>query len=376
MHTVKPLSVIPFMFLDKIGSQVHFRGMKMNFTHPFLLYLFLSISVLPLMAEARYVETSENICTPVDFRETFELKMRNQNKLSWCYAHAAADYLQFTYRIPEQISAADIAINYSKSKWSRFVTLVRNTFNKKARGEPAQTGLIKHAVQMIRPQGYCPESSLPSDEWTKIYPDGRTEKVEILTAVMESFQLQKQVRSGAILSSEELPWRYHFQNISTREEFFNLLRDSKRKNFLSKLRSMACAPDRKPFPSSESVYGKMYIRGPLTFARINGSIDWARAPVTIDFFSDILENYDRPKRRISELHTVLLYGRKFNVETQQCEYLIKDSYGASCEKYDPKIKCESGYLWLPENKLYKQMTSFYSLFSEPSETETDPSLLP
>lgn len=315
-----------------------------------------------------YVPTSEAICKPVDFRQTFPLEMRNQNNLAWCYAHSAADYLQFTYQLSEQISAADIAILYSNSKWSRFLKFFQGLFDGDVRREPAQTGLIKDAVKMIRAQGYCPESSLPSDEWTRLYSDGRTEKVEILKAVMDMYNLHTQVHKNAVPSAEDLPWRYQFKNIPTTQEFYNLLRSSKKSQLLRSLRIAACQKDRKRFEDLP-IETAFRIKGPLTFARINGTMDWAKAPVSIDFFSDVLRNFDHPKRRIKDLHTTLLYGRRFNTNSGQCEYLIKDSYGPQCSKYDPQIACEAGYVWLPENKLYRALTSVYFMSRPRSDLE-------
>lgn len=320
---------------------------------------FLFLLLISLNAHAYYA-TSEEACTPVDLRQAFPLKMRNQNELGWCYAHSAADYLQFNYKIGEQISAADIAINYSQSKWSRMVTFFRNTFDRAQRGHPAQTGLIKYAVRMILPQGYCPESSLPSDEWTRVGADGQSSRVEILRASLDLFDLQADIRFGKIASPAALPWRYEFKNLRTADAFYELLRASTRKNVLLRLREAACAPDRKPFPETSAPMS-FRLKGKRVFQRINSQFDEEQAPLTIDFFSDVLKHYDSPRINVNNLHTVLTVGRRFDADAGECSYLIKDSYGAQCSKYDPKIKCEGGYVWLPESKLYRSLLSTYIL---------------
>lgn len=317
------------------------------------------ISVNAIKAHAYYA-TSESACTTVDLRHNFPLKMRNQNDLAWCYAHAAADYLQYTYKIDEQISAADIAVNYSKSKWSTFLTFMRDIFRRELRKEPAQTGLIKFAVQMILPQGYCPESSLPSDEWVRIKSDGTSSKVEILQAALDLRSLHAAVKSGKIRSPSQLPWRYDFKNIRSANAFYDLLKSSSKKNLLLKLRSHACTPDRKPFPTS--LANNFKIKNKHVFRRFNQHFNHDQAPLTIDFFSDLLRNYDRPTRKIDDLHTVLMIGRRFDSDAGECSYLIKDSYGEQCSRYDPKIKCEGGYVWLPESKLYRALVSSFILY--------------
>jgi hypothetical protein len=319
---------------------------------------FLFLLLFGLSAQAYYA-TPEESCALVDLRGDFQLKMRNQHELGWCFAHAAADYLQFTYKIDDQISAADIAINYSQTKGSRFVTFFRNTFDRSVRNQPAQTGLIKYAVRAILPQGYCPESSLPSDEWTRVSAGGVTSKVEILQATLDLFELQAEVKTGSVTSPDALPWRYDFKNIRSAGAFYDLLKQRTRRNLLLRLRAKACATDRKPFPAPSAPMSFRF-KGKRVFQRINSQFD-RRAPLTIDFFSDLLKHYDSPAISLNNLHTVLTVGRRFDTDADECSYLIKDSYGEQCSKYDPKIKCEGGYVWLPESKLYRSLLSTYLL---------------
>jgi hypothetical protein len=304
---------------------------------------------------AKYYSTPENECTTVDFRETLNLKMRNQNNVSWCFAHAASDYLQYAFNLEEQISAADVAINYSQTSASRLIHFFKGIIAPNSRALPAQTGFIKLAVKKIIPQGYCPESALPSDEWNRVESNNSVEsKVEIKQSILDTFALQKKVKSGEINSASDLPWYFKFKNID-RDGFYDLLKHSKKTRLMLNLRAAACKNERKPF-GSQKVGSDFQIRGKYVFKNMNATFN-RKMPVTIDFFSDIFRNFDHPKNNLNDLHTVLVYGRKFDSVTGQCNYMLKDSYGEQCKKYDPKIPCEGGYVWLPENKLFKAMTS-------------------
>jgi hypothetical protein len=290
------------------------------------------------------------------------MKMRNQNNLGWCYAHAASDYLQFTYNLPEQVSAADIAINYSKSKWSRFLTFFTHLFDRELRQEPPQTGLIKYAVQMILPQGYCPESALPSGEWTRVDQNNQRSQQEILQSVLDSYDFQKKIQSEKIKTADELPWFFEFKNIN-RDQYFSILKKSNHNALLENIRQAACKNERIPFPHREQVGIDFQLRTNRVFQNMNASFDRG-SPVTIDFFSDVLKHYDSPKRNFSTMHTVLLYGRKYDQQAKECVYMIKNSYGDDCRHagsnglpYDPKIVCEGGNVWLPESKMFRAMTS-------------------
>ena len=325
--------------------------------------LLFGLSLFLTQAHAsKYFYTPESQCTPIDFRQIFPMKMRDQHDLGWCYAHAASDYLQYAYQLPVQVSAADIAINYSKSNLSRFLNFFTQIFSREMRGQPAQTGLVKKAVKMILPQGYCPESAFPSDEWTRVDPqDQHRGKQEILQSIMDTFALQKRIHNGVIKNVDQLPYYYEFKNID-RDRYFSLLKNSSKKRLLENMRIAACRNERAPFPNQQ-VGLNFQFRTRYAFQSINASFDRGM-PVVIDFFSDVLKRYDHPKRNLGSLHTVLLYARKFDPVAQECTYMIKNSYGDDCSKagtdgrpYDPKIVCEGGNIWLPESKMFRAMTS-------------------
>ena len=142
-----------------------------------------------------FYTTGQEGCSTVDLRSTFPLKMRNQGDVSWCYAHAAADYLQFFHRIPTQISAADIAVNYNKRRWPRLLKLLRG-------GVVPETGFIRSAIFDISSIGYCPEDYFPSETWTKRIlvgeHAGETVQVPLEKAVKEIFNLVHHVEAGFI----------------------------------------------------------------------------------------------------------------------------------------------------------------------------------
>ncbi len=304
-----------------------------------------------------YLATSAPQCSTLDFRQKFALTMRNQHHMNWCFAFATADALQSIYQIPEPISAADIAINYSKSNWARFLHFTRSILSSKVRHEPDQTGLVTLAAKMIQPQGYCPESALPSEVWSKVYSDGHQESVELLPAILDLFKLQKKVINQEIKTSEALPYFYEFAQIN-KSTFFNLLKTNTQKTFLESLRLQACQGQRKSFglSSSDRFHAKLHLRSRNTFKQMNASFEKG-IPVTVDFFSRVLKNIDAPTHIFKAYHTVLLYGRAYDPEQKECRYLMKNSYGESCNDYDSRLKCEKGYLWIPEHALFKSMTT-------------------
>jgi hypothetical protein len=300
-----------------------------------------------------YVPTSEENCSPVDFRKTFPLESRDQKSIAWCFAHSTADALQYVEKTPIQISAADIAINYSKSDWSQFLHFFKRLLSRNERDRPADTGLAKFAAQMIIPQGYCPEAVLPSSDWTRVNVDGTKAQDEIADAALNMFKLQAQVKDGEIPTPADLPYFYEFKHID-QVTFYTLLLTTKKLNLLENLRVAACNGERISFTHPPQLI--MNLRGEHAFENINATLD-RKMPLTVDFFSTILLNIDAPLDITKHFHTILLYGREFDRAIGECRYLLKDSHGESCTKYDPRLKCDHGYLSIPESTLFRTMTS-------------------
>ena len=306
----------------------------------------------------QFEPSSPSYCSNIDLRQDFELKMRNQQETSWCFAHAASDLLQFQYRISEQISAADIAISYSETDISKAITNLKKIFGNRNK-TPAETGFIKIAIDNILNQGYCPESALPSEKWLKVDRNGNQTEIEITQAISEIADIQEKIQRKDYKGPNELPWYFKFENIN-QETFFNTLLSTSKKNIFTRLKDIACFYTRKPFPNLE-LNPVFKLKSKNNLQSIHQMLD-NRTPVTIDFFGDVLRNYKNPKKRINELHTVLVYGRKFDSEKNKCMFLIKDSYGEQCNKYDKLIECEKGNLWLAEDKIFNSMTSSLIFF--------------
>lgn len=308
--------------------------------------------LLTLASDAfAYYSTPESLCTPIDLRTEFPMKIRDQGAINWCYAHATADYLQFYNRLPVQISAADVAIYYNRRFWPRFLQFLNGDL-------VAQTGLIRDSLRDLSKTGYCPEEYLPSDRWIKKHQDGaltHTEAVDLKVATQEIAELSEMVSLGIYTQLSDLPFVYVFKDVSA-EQFFEILSRHPLRNLFNELRAQACDAHRTPFPNLIPK-SRMHFRGKNTFVRINHVLD-QHLPVSVDFFYQVLENQDEFKRKFGEIHTTLLTGRRFNAESGECQYLIKNSYGTDCSSYDPRHQCEGGNIWVNESVLYRAMTSY------------------
>lgn len=62
-------------------------------------------------------------------------------------------------------------------------------------------------------------------------------------------------------------------------------------------------------------------------------------------------------------HHSTLIGRRFNKKTEQCEYLLRNTWGTDCSQYPDRFECQEGNLWIPQNELMKHAKGFMTFDS-------------
>ena len=296
-----------------------------------------------------YYPTAEKSCTEIDLRNDTLASVRDQGGISWCYAFTASDMLAYTFDKAERISAADLALNYNNSLIGRIMTGVDPN------GTPHETGFNKVALSKAMKNGFCPEEVFPSENWIKV-SNGKEEIIPMPQAMKEIADLHKDRNE---LTLENLPFHIAFKNVD-REKFLELLKTKKLTTFYNNLRHTACADDRQNFDTRWKV--KMAIRNPKIFLRLSEQLELGRI-VGLDYDSRILKNYESRGVKLSELHTSSIVGRRWNREHESCEYLIRDSHGVQCTRYDQRYECENGNVWLKESQIYGSMTSLVYMLS-------------
>jgi hypothetical protein len=319
---------------------------------------------LPGLALAGFHRTPENQCAPLDLRNSTLGEVRNQGQLSWCYAFSAADMLGHAFDQKERISAADIALNYNETAAGKFVRWLNfNLLDRKSRSQmsviPHETGFNKVALMAAMQEGYCPESVFPSENWTLVYPgaSGLVEKtLPLKVALTEIGKLHQQ---RARLAPDNLPFYPKLKHLNPKN-FSELLKSPSQMLLYRNLRNIVCQKDRMEFSHRWKV--KMSLRHPNIFGRINEQLQLGRL-VAIDYDARILESQSHQGIKLSELHTTSIVARRWNEQKNSCEYLIRDSHGRQCRRYDPSYDCENGQVWLDESVLYPSMTSMVYMLS-------------
>ena len=308
-----------------------------------------------------YIKTDKENCSPLDLRNEKLQEVRNQKKLSWCYAFTAADMLTYTFDLKEDASAADVAINYNDSDIGQFMRWLSETFGRSSsQGEletfmmPHQTGFNKVALSRAMRDGYCPERIFPSESWTKMTRSGdqwTESQIDLKSAMLDIYSLLKKQQT---LNLENLPFYFHFKNVESPEAFFDLIKGQKLSTFYSKLRKEVCKFDRIKFQHRYDVM--MYLKDQFTFFVVNKQLNQGQM-VGIDYDSRILTDNRNISIELSELHTSSLVGRRWNQNSGQCQYLIRDSHGNQCSRYDASYECLGGQVWMDESKLYANLLS-------------------
>lgn len=303
---------------------------------------------LPALAWS-FTPTSEMSCTDLDLRTESLGQVRNQGKISWCYAFTASDMLAHAARSGQRYSAADLALNYNESLVGRIMSKVMPN------GNPHETGFNKIALEKAMKDGTCPESVFPSEKWMRVAAD-KSQEVPMPEAMKEIAALHSRRRS---LKADSLPFHYQFRHVD-RQKFFELLQTKHLRTFYQRLRLTACQGERREYGARWRV--KMVLRNQKIFSRINQQLDRGRL-VGLDYDARILENKDHTGIKLSELHTSSIVGRRWNRGKNICEYLIRDSRGPQCTRYDASYECQSGNVWLTESQIFSSLISVVYMLS-------------
>ena len=284
----------------------------------------------------------QRTCTPVDLREHLP-PVRDQDSIGWCYAFTAADLLSF--KLKKNISAVDIALNYNKEYNKEEYN---NTLSHKilelleiVDEETFEGGQIDKSIKYLNANsGACLESNMRSDDNTygELYSN-------ILT-------LKNSLDENPNACENEVKSIFPNQDMNS---LLKIAAETNKNSLLEELRHQNCLP-RIPVEKfkikSESDVEKFE-----TAKKITPYLDTIDKQLSenniigIGYHAQILfQKNDHPDDSIKPTpHGSSVVGRRFNEKNGECEYLIRNAQGRSCDYYD--FDCEEGNIWLPRSKL-------------------------
>lgn len=294
---------------------------------------------------------SEAECTSVDLRAQVG-PIRNQGNIGWCFANAGADLMGYEFSKElggKQVSAIHVAMSFN-------TTLYRNAFDE---GGSAFGALHTYLLTEDR---VCLQT-VEDELMNRGLQIPIKSKLEAISQLKKSYDLQTQNPKA---------WDQFYQQWSNLKKhnslifsmgdtkLMNLLETSSEHQLPMRIADTLCAKQSVPV----KVKSRIEMLSPwMPLTNQNDLVDKIDQQLTrknilgLAYYASFMTTPDGAIYSDSK-HMSVLVGRKWNQESRQCEYLIRNSWGESCNSYTNPIlkgKCEKGNVWMPEDALKKIM---------------------
>jgi len=278
--------------------------------------------------------------------------VRNDSASEWCYAFLTADLL--SWQLGQVVSAADVGIIYNDESGTRRPGQAHSAMD---RG-----GRMTEAFDFMVRKGMCLEADMPSQDFLVSRGDGTGESYGLrgLLAEIEGATRRRDPARGGVPCSDWETARAMFPWLGYRD-FADILARSSERDLINRLQERNCGGRRVFFPKP---VGLLTVRGPLgsvyepavqdrLFERIDAELEAGGivgVGLSAKFYSQGYSSRD--------FHAVSVVGRRYNPETRQCEYKVRDTSGEGCAGFQP---CENGNLWASESSLRGRLYEIYLL---------------
>jgi hypothetical protein len=302
---------------------------------------------------ASNLESNESSsCSDVDLRTLNRLteENRNQGKMDWCYAYAAADLVQYFYNtVP--LSASNIAINYNDQNIAKIIHTINKIKGKIQKSDrdvrylEPETGFIELALKNSFNYGFCPRDIMPDEKITRVdLINQQREEVDYEDAM---FDILKNLKNNA---NNNFTYMYEFPLLDTKKTS-EIISQNRGQKIFNVINSMTCNNSIVYLPKPQII---QKIRNRHIFKTIDQQLN-AQNIVAIDYTAKVLRDKKQAHKITQWLHTSTLVGRRWNEQNNQCEYLVRNSAGENCQKYDPDYECDKGNIWVPQKYLHKSL---------------------
>lgn len=262
---------------------------------------------------------------------------RNQDGVGWCYAYASSDLL--SYKFNQRLSS----ISFSARN---------NTLKDQLTGVTRQGGDVREAIEQAhrRLQGFCLETSLKSTDVNFCRFRDISELLSFISSITEN-HLSSCTESDlkSIFPDINLSMIKNGTSVSEKAYLESLIDEHCRKNKLVKpaprVRSYI-APFSKPEQIKSAIDRELAKKNPVIWAfdvhKITGEEGTGG-------------------------HASMIMGKAFNPKTNKCEYLVRNSWGKSCdlERGGEPTRCHeingrlTGYFYVTEEHLLSNSLGAY-----------------
>lgn len=285
-------------------------------------------------------------CTAIDNRTPSLSSVRNQGPTGWCYAFAAADLL--SHKLQTQVSALDVAFNYNAMDAGRGFNRsllafdkVRGRFDAPVFETSVEGGRIGAAIQMTQKKGACLEKDLPSNH--QVVSD-------IKQSLDDLHRLKERVKAEPDLCSYS-EYKKSFARFPAlaMAEVIQTATESSHAELMMNLAAKSCK-ERISLRGIEAVH--------LEVAETQGGFDQVANAIDqqLQEKSIVGVSYDvgmiMPGQEGG--HGSTLVGRRFNKDTGECEYMMRNTWGSATFK-NSSVENKDGYYWIPKTALKKYL---------------------
>jgi C1A family cysteine protease len=325
-------------------------------------------------------------CGTVDRRAEIP-PVRDQGSIGWCYAFAAADLI--SHRSGQNVSAIDLALNYNLNRnvsnvFRGYIETARNlqvdlqnrsvnfdreildgfmSLNEEV--TEREGGWSEIAINVLSNEGYCLESTLPSDshETAQIggflgalgdLEQGRTSSKNAPTNAPTNASADYLVgdfcqRYGGILGELNVNIGMSelvsaIGNRTVVELFYERSMDACRENRIQ--------VDARAVQVRSHEAGEGGLVGLIDQQLNSGGI--AGLNYHVDLIGATAGEFS--------LHASSVVGRRWSDESRSCQYLIRNSWGESCFLYgEMNGRCENGHIWVNASELEDRSTGVFHL---------------
>jgi len=272
--------------------------------------------------------------------------VRDQDSVGWCYAFTAADMLgHYLYKTKNKnlvasidareltkaqnlISPAAMAIRYNETYKKDFYE------SDKAEESPvAEAGNIKKTFELAKENGFCLEKDFPSESFNLVLKKFCVEQnkcalnLEGLLKLISDRAEETRDELTKCELKEILKTTYPSINLSGLE---NLIQFTNKKKIFSDLVYLGCT---KKFRDPEAIPSVVSEKMEGDWTSLDKALDEGKI-VGISYSPKFLKAPDINEKKSK--HASTLVGRHFNKKTCEWEYILRNSYGISCDNY--KIK--------------------------------------
>lgn len=282
----------------------------------------------------------ENIFNSCQQKRDFSSELppvRDQSINGWCYAYAAADLI--SQKLKQDISPIDLAFGYIEEGTKKDPSLKSKPYFERIGGH------VDKAIRSREKIGYCSAKDMDFGEvnrFATLYTLNHLGEVAANdeNALCENYQLISQL--------------YKSLNFA---DFKKILETSLKDNLEEDIRNANC---NKRVISSSSLdivateYGlsslqEEELRPKVTEGILKSLTEGRIVGISLDILALLVPG----QKRSDAQHAMVVIGNEMNLETGQCEFIVRNSWGELCSPFLEHVRCEKGIIRIPQEYLEK-----------------------